>query len=884
MMFLLHFRWLWYCICQPSVDHVIFLGGDLQDSWSSTLQVILITFAAMYFSTAMIFPFLGRSLHVLGAFSRSSGSPLKTPVMSDVSGGPGSPVKEASRSSLRFLRQRLFVDVPSMSHSTVGQETHAKNAEKGDVSKDDESTSFLNSRVGNFISTIESTFRGLILDNIHSIVTLILIVSLILGTSGTTMFLGLRMAEEARSAVVTARNAFPTAWSKTIYNAPSFLEQDLMDAIVGDFVKGEELGMDNQTSKRAFHRLASDMSLPSWLEAHQQNAIDLAQKALPSVASWIENRFDDFLRTHNLTDTIMDIRHLYETARGPRECSERERMKLMIALSQADVSLRHANNAEIEVRSTLERLHTAMSTKLDALEKLFFCGDNNNAQRSSTRQNTSCDNDYSGTEEKLTDPYKGFYNKSADTAVNDSFQELMNGNDKEIQSLQSAIVELDSELAAATSAHHVAVSRLEQAESTHGAALTRLQLCQRPQSQAANDDAGTSDEAGLGILMELSANLESAYSKIFWHFHFRQGFDDLREAFYHAIKRLTAESSAATDLSRLQRVAQTAAVPLIALGRAVAIPLGSSAAAAIMGGFGLLRLGLSVFHLGVQSTLFFTLLYYLLSAKTDPVARAVGVLPLPPNARRHAAEVINTALGGVLISLLKLSAAHGLYTWLTFRALNVPMAYTASVASSAFALLPFVPTYAVALPGSLAVAAQGRLTTAIILLALHFAGYYIGDTILLEDSGGHPFMMSLSILGGLWAFSNPLLGCLLGPILLSLLTAVASLHTELMAGSGGGLGAEQGEENDGATHFPSNCMRPMKGHGGMREKYRDEPPKELRASSLRSPEATAAPNKNRTSLSCPQEKCGESHSIDESVSFEFDQQKSLSEVSSKEVL
>ena len=53
---------------------------------------------------------------------------------------------------------------------------------------------------------------------------------------------------------------------------------------------------------------------------------------------------------------------------------------------------------------------------------------------------------------------------------------------------------------------------------------------------------------------------------------------------------------------------------------------------------------------------------------------------------------------------------------------------------------------------------------------------------MLEDAGGHPFMMSLAILGGLWAFPNPLLGCLLGPILLSLLSALGTLHTELMGG------------------------------------------------------------------------------------------------------
>ena len=138
------------------------------------------------------------------------------------------------------------------------------------------------------------------------------------------------------------------------------------------------------------------------------------------------------------------------------------------------------------------------------------------------------------------------------------------------------------------------------------------------------------------------------------------------------------------------------------------------------------------------------------------------------------------------MSMLKLASFHGLFAWLTFRMFGAPLAYTSAVASAAFALLPFVPTYSVALPGCAVVAFQGRVAAAVALLILHFSAYYIGDSVVLGDSGGHPFMMSLAILGGLWAFSNPLLGCLLGPTLLSLLSALGELHTELMGASAGG--------------------------------------------------------------------------------------------------
>ena len=56
----------------------------------------------------------------------------------------------------------------------------------------------------------------------------------------------------------------------------------------------------------------------------------------------------------------------------------------------------------------------------------------------------------------------------------------------------------------------------------------------------------------------------------------------------------------------------------------------------------------------------------------------------------------------------------------------------ASVASAVCALLPFVPTYAVALPGCVVLLAQGRLLAALAFFGLHFMGYYIGDTVILE--------------------------------------------------------------------------------------------------------------------------------------------------------
>ncbi|KFM24544.1 Transmembrane protein 245 [Auxenochlorella protothecoides] len=202
----------------------------------------------------------------------------------------------------------------------------------------------------------------------------------------------------------------------------------------------------------------------------------------------------------------------------------------------------------------------------------------------------------------------------------------------------------------------------------------------------------------------------------------------------------------------------------------------------VMGGLGVLRLGLGVVKAALQATLFLALLYYLLAAPQDPLAKALGAGY--PWERR----------GSVLLASAKLMAFHGVFTWLTFRVFGVPLAYTAAVLSAVCALLPFIPTYAVALPGSGLLAAQGHIPGAIVLLLVHWGAYYLGDTLILEDiPGGHPYLLSLGILGGIWTFDNPFQGCLFGPILLSLLSAFYRLHGEFMGmvsadGERGGLG------------------------------------------------------------------------------------------------
>lgn len=111
-----------------------------------------------------------------------------------------------------------------------------------------------------------------------------------------------------------------------------------------------------------------------------------------------------------------------------------------------------------------------------------------------------------------------------------------------------------------------------------------------------------------------------------------------------------ASPAAVADLGSLQRLVLAAAEPLTAAGRALAsvlaLSVGSTTAAAVMGGLGVLRLGLGLAKFGMQLMLFLALLFYLLAAQREPLVHAVGVLPLSEAAKQRSAAAFNRALGG----------------------------------------------------------------------------------------------------------------------------------------------------------------------------------------------------------------------------------------------
>lgn len=766
----------------------------IRDSWSRTAHAALMTGITLTLSTIIFRSILNRTA---AGTNMSVSSPAKTPAgAAAVGGGSHSPRMAPWADASPGLKQPKFPGksprnsfngtrttgtpitprsgyytsiLHGFSHCTKYTESFYKIAAAG-IRK-----------CSKALSVIESPIRALLRRNLHAIVTALLIVGLIIGTMTATAFFTVRIIGEARGVLVAARDAFPAAWPSITAATPRLVDE--LPDVDSSTTTGTTtinhmdiplLSLQQQQNIKNLQQVAAGVPLPPWLQAYREDAVSLAQRSLPAMASWLEERIYGLMRDQNLTDTLWDARLLYEAAQGPRTCSDREKSKMLVTLAKTEVKARKAREEEEKAGKYAGEAQRKLAEAVAALSSAMVGG-------SERKDNSSIKTEDSS-----------FSSSSSSTSL--------------LAELQDRVVTADAALSAAKESHKIAAAILDDAERSRRVANGRSQLCMTgeaanslgvsfPSQLISKNSTNGGSQEGInhhqgGLLAGLTDRLSSAYNKIFREWRAGEGIYEMYKAAVYAINGITQRSGASTttaaDLTRLQRLVQVAAVPLISLGKAAAASVGTTTAAAFMGSLGLFRLGLGVVHAAVQAALFLTLLYYLLAAQTDPLARAVALLPLPPAARLRVATALNAALGGVFMSMLKLAAFHGLFAWVTFRIFGAPLAYTTSVASAAFALLPFVPTYSVALPGCVVVALQGRVAVGVTLMVLHFLAYYAGDTVVLEDSGGHPFMMSLAILGGLWAFSNPLLGCLLGPTLLSLLGALGTLHTELMGGSSSG--------------------------------------------------------------------------------------------------
>jgi len=469
-----------------------------------------------------------------------------------------------------------------------------------------------------------------------------------------------------------------------------------------------------------------------WLEPYHNQIAEFVDGSLPEVLSWLEVKGNKMLEMHNLTDAALEARYLIESLHGHRSCSAGEVNSMMISLAKARVDLKEKEETEKQTKREEQKLQLQLSLLLSS----FQVHPGNRGNMSEEQDSESMEKDIVKTEEMLS-------------------------------KVQDELTVVSSDLLHARRLHQIFQNRLD--------------LC-----SDSKDEEAISAMAGSNR-KRLIQNLKQGYYKMVVDWKIAEGFQDIWDSVASAVGNFRADSSGSDSYSgihidSIQSFATAAMGPLIQISKAVMMSIESTTSAAFAGSLSIVKLGMGLLQFGMQSVLFLSLLFGLLSANDDPLNGVIKVLPFPPGARHRAAAVLNRSLGGVFVTLVKLALVHGLFTWVTFRIFDAPLVYTSSAISTAFALLPFFPQYTVAIPPLLALATQGRAVAGCILLLMHISAANFFEDRILEEAGGNSYLMSLSLFGGMWAFyPNSVMGCLLGPIFLSLLYAFGALHVELMS-------------------------------------------------------------------------------------------------------
>ncbi|CAE7331836.1 Tmem245, partial [Symbiodinium necroappetens] len=167
-----------------------------------------------------------------------------------------------------------------------------------------------------------------------------------------------------------------------------------------------------------------------------------------------------------------------------------------------------------------------------------------------------------------------------------------------------------------------------------------------------------------------------------------------------------------------------------------------------------------------QAVVFVTALFYLLSAKESCLA-VVGEFLRVIDQKQVIFRISERVMRAVLVSAMKMSAFHALFTWLLYSFGELPIIVVPTVLSAVLALVPKVsPVWSVSIWATVYLWWQGDKAWAIVYGALNFAVWFQVPTVIYaEIPESNAWLTGLGVVLGVGQFG--LAGVVLGPLLAS---------------------------------------------------------------------------------------------------------------------
>ncbi|CAE7822884.1 Tmem245 [Symbiodinium sp. CCMP2592] len=217
-----------------------------------------------------------------------------------------------------------------------------------------------------------------------------------------------------------------------------------------------------------------------------------------------------------------------------------------------------------------------------------------------------------------------------------------------------------------------------------------------------------------------------------------------------------------------------------------------------------------------QAVVFVTALFYLLSAKESCLA-VVGEFLRVIDQKQVIFRISERVMRAVLVSAMKMSAFHALFTWLLYSFGELPVVVVPTVLSAVLALVPKVsPVWSVSIWASVYLWWQGDKAWAIVYGALNFAVWFQVPTVIYaEIPESNAWLTGLGVVLGVGQFG--LAGVVLGPLLASVplicFNLVKLFNTDKM----------EWRASEEALRHPAMRSRRGEAHGGFSDSVQHRP-------------------------------------------------------------